>query len=369
MANLLIVPKGFLGDILLTSPVVEALKLSDPDCRITFLCSPKIAEFVRRDALVDDVIEIDREDSLSSWSAIGRCAAQLAERRFDRAYAFHQSPRTALLLYRAGISQRVGYSGALLSCLYTRTVTKNERRHEVLRNMQLVRGDLSAEIGAEVDTLALARCGPTQLSNFGRLRIPAEDTLKVSDRVRQICEEQKPFVLLAPGSQWETKRWHALGFHELAKMLMRSGFRVVVTGSPGDAEACVEVASGLNIANLCGKTSLDDLTALVRWSKSVICNDSMTLHIASALGVPTVVVFCATSSAFGFGPWKNRAVVVEKLDLFCKPCRRHGSRRCPTGTRACMTGVSAEEVFAAFQSLVSLREAASGGVGRLHVIE
>ena len=367
MSNLLVVPKGFLGDIILTTPTIEALKLSNPECRITFLCSPKIAELVRRDPLVDDVIEVERADHLSSWGAIGRFAAQLAERRFDRAYAFHQSPRTALLLYRARIRERVGYSGGLLSFLYTRKVTKTERLHEVIRNLELVRADLNEEVGREVDTLA--RTGPTHVSSFGRVRMPAEETLRISDLVRQICEDQKPFVLLAPGSQWETKRWHAQGFHELAKMLLRSGFRVVVTGAPSDAEACVEVASGLNVANLCGETTLDDLTALVRWSRGLVCNDSMTLHIASALGVPTVVVFCATSPAFGFGPWKNRAVVVEKRDLFCKPCRRHGSRSCPTGTRACMTGVAAEEVFAALQSLVSLRETAAGGQGRLHVIE
>ncbi len=366
MANVLVVPKGFLGDILLMSPAIEALKASDPEGRITVLCPPQVAEFVGRDPLVDDVIEIDRKRDLSGWGAIRRFAGTLAERGFDRAYAFHQSPRTALLLKKAGIPVRVGYSGGLLSFLYTRTVAKTERLHEVVRNLELVRDDLSEEVGAQVDLLA--RSGPTHAAAFGRLRIPAEDALQISDRVRQICEEQKPFVLLAPGSQWETKRWHAAGFHALAKRLMQEGFRVVITGALSDAEACVEVASGLNVANLCGETSLEDLTALVRWSKAVVCNDSMTMHIASALGVPTVVVFCATSPSFGFGPWKNRAVVVEKQGLFCKPCRRHGSRRCPTGTRACMTGVSAEEVFAGVQSLISVREA-SGGAGRLHVIE
>lgn len=366
MANILVVPKGFLGDILLMTPAIEALKASDPEGRLTVLCSPKIAEFVGRDPFVDDVIELDRKRDLSSLGGMKRLAAQLTDRKFDRAYAFHGSPRTAMLLRKAAIPERVGYSGGLLSFLYTRTVTKTEKLHEVVRNLELVRADVSDEVGGQVDVLA--RSGPTHASTFGRLRIPDEDPLRVSDRVRQICEEQKPFVLLAPGSQWETKRWHAAGFHELAKKLMQSGFRVVITGAPSDAEACVEVAAGLNVANLCGETTLEDLTALVRWSKALVCNDSMTLHIASALGVPTVVVFCATSPSFGFGPWKNRAVVVEKQGLFCKPCRRHGSRRCPTGTNACMTGVSADEVFAGLQSLISVRDA-SGGTGRLHVIE
>jgi len=365
VANILVVPKGFLGDILLTSPAVEALKRSNPDDTVTVLCDPKIADFVRRDPLVDDVIIFDRREH-RGWKSLKHYAASLADKKFDRAYSFHQSPRTALLLRLANIPERVGYCGSLLSILYTRRVPKPEKSHEVVRNLELVRADLNPEVREEVNRLA--RSGPSHVSAFGRLRVPPEDSLRVSDRVRQICEDQKPFVLLAPGSAWETKRWHAEGFRELAAKLMAEGYRIVLTGAPSDADACVDVAQGLNVANLCGETSMDDLMALVKWSKCVVCNDSMTMHIASALQVPTVVVFCATSPAFGFGPWRNRAVVVEKAGLFCKPCRRHGSRRCPTGTNACMTGVSADEVLAGVHSLMAARDMGAGA-GRLHVIE
>jgi heptosyltransferase-2 len=83
-----------------------------------------------------------------------------------------------------------------------------------------------------------------------------------------------------------------------------------------------------------------------------VCNDSVALHVGSALKVPTVAVFCATSPRFGFGPWRNRATVVEHSELSCKPCRRHGSPRCPTGTEACMRDVKAERVLAAASGLL-----------------
>lgn len=363
-ANILLVPKGFLGDVLLVSPVPEAIKLSDPDARITVLCSPKLAEFVARDARVDDVMVLDRSKECAGWKGLKSFARQVRERGFDRAYSFQQSPRTALLLWMAEVPERVGYAGSLLSFLYTRQVHKTARLHEVVRNLELIKDDLSGPVREEVEQLM--RFGPAHASSFGQLRVPPVDDLLVSDRVRQICEEQKPYVVLAPGSAWETKRWHAEGFREVAGKLMQQGYRVVLTGAPSDADVCVDVAQGLSVANLCGETSMDDLVALVKWSKAVVCNDSMALHIASALQVPTVVVFCATSPKFGFGPWKNRAVVVEKHDLFCKPCRRHGSRRCPTGTNACMTGVPAGEVLDALHSLLTVREASAG---RLHVVE
>jgi heptosyltransferase-2 len=364
--KILVIPKGFLGDVLLTSPVLEVLKASEPECKITVLCSPKLADYVSRDPLVDDIMVLDRSAEYRGWGGIKRFAQLIAERGFDCAYSFHQSPRTALLLWRAKVPVRVGYAGSLLSFLYTRRVHKTAKFHEVVRSLELVREDLNTETGEEVDRLA--KLGPSHVSEFGRLRVPPVDDLLVSDRVKQTYEDQKPYIVLAPGSAWETKRWYAEGYREVAQSLMQQGFRVVLTGAPSDADVCVDVAEGLSVANLCGETSMDDLVALVKWSRGVVCNDSMTLHIASALQVPTVVVFCATSPRFGFGPWKNRAVVVEKHDLFCKPCRRHGSHRCPTGTNACMTGVPSREVLEAFHSLLSVREGAAGP-GRLHVIE
>jgi len=80
-------------------------------------------------------------------------------------------------------------------------------------------------------------------------------------------------------------------------------------------------------------------------SRLVICNDSMALHMASAFKVPNVAVFCATSPEFGFGPWENpKSAVVQDDTLACKPCRRHGSNRCPNGTEACMT-IDAQKVI------------------------
>lgn len=92
--------------------------------------------------------------------------------------------------------------------------------------------------------------------------------------------------------------------------------------------------------------------AVMQKARLVVCNDSMSLHMASALKVPTVAIFCATSPTFGYGPWQNQAIVVERRDLACKPCRPHGSRRCPNGTEACMRGLAADEVISAVDRLL-----------------
>jgi len=87
-------------------------------------------------------------------------------------------------------------------------------------------------------------------------------------------------------------------------------------------------------------------------SHLLVCNDSMALHMGSALKTPTVVIFCATSPSFGFGPWKNpKAIIVEEHSLACKPCRRHGSMTCPESTNACMMLSSEPVIDACFKLL------------------
>ncbi len=353
--RVLVVPKGFIGDVVLTSPVFEALKRSAPDVHVTALVPPQFADYVRRDIYVDEVIPFDRRAEFSGFRGLRALAEQLRRHSFDVAYSFQRSPRTAMLLRFAGIEERVGLADSLLSFLLTRRIKTTKRNHEVLRNLEIVESDLATDVREEVRTLL--RGGPVPVSDLFSLRVPQVTLDEISAPLAGYLSIQRPYIVLSPGSAWETKRWRAQGFREVAVALVTRGYRVVVVGAPDDSNACAEVCRDLQleegaVTNMCGQTSLLELIYLIGRSRGMICNDSLALHLASASKVPTVAVFCATSPLFGFGPWKNRAVVVERTDLFCKPCRRHGSRRCPVGTNACMNGVGASEVLKAFDDLV-----------------
>ncbi len=359
--KILLIPKGFLGDILLTSPVLSALKKNSSGVSISVLCSPATAEIVRRDLLVDGVLVFDRRVSHRGWRGLREFAETIKEEGFDAAYSFQMSPRTAILLWMTGIKRRVSFEGSFSRFFYTNLVPRVARYHDVIRNLTLVREELDHATRADVEELAKDIGLDVPWSG---LRIPEIDEEELSDSVKQILAGKTPRVVLSPGSAWETKRWDAQGFRGVAQSLRMKGLDVVIVGAPADAEVCAEVVQGLDVSNLCGKTSLNELTALIRGSACLVCNDSLALHIGSAVQTPTVAIFCATSPRFGFGPWRNRAVVLEKSDLFCKPCRRHGSRGCPTGTRACMTGVSSSEVVCAVERFLgeSGRGSSSGGL-------
>ncbi len=346
-AHVLVVPKGFLGDILLTSPVIEVLKQCAAPPRISVLCSPSLAKLISQDPLVDNVIVFDRKGEHQGFKGLKLLARKLREERFDRVYSFHRSPRTSILLWWSRIKERIAYSDAFLGRLYSRRVRRSPVAHEVVRNLQLVVGDLQGDTRGNVEQLING--GAVEGGSFARLRVPEPSDEQLSTRVRElVLSDGPPYVVIAPGSAWETKQWSPDRFRELAAEIARRGTRVIITGAPSDRAACDAVAHGLPgslVCNLCGETNVLDIVRLVKGAQALVCNDSLALHIASAVQTPTVAVFCATSPAFGFGPWQNRAVVVEKQDLFCKPCRRHGSRQCPTGTRMCMTGVSSTQVL------------------------
>jgi heptosyltransferase II len=217
----------------------------------------------------------------------------------------------------------------------------------VLRNLALIEPDLDLRTRNELLRL---QGSPDADVSWANLTVPRPSRESLSSLAREVLSGA-PYDVIAPGSAWETKRWHAEGFREVARSLIAEGQRVVVVGASGDSTACEVVAREAGVLNLCGGTSLEDLVAIIAGASSVICNDSLALHIASAVRTPVAVVFCSTSPRFGFGPWRTPAAIVERRDLFCKPCRRHGSRRCPTGTNLCMTGVSSGEVLSALRGL------------------
>jgi heptosyltransferase-2 len=153
---------------------------------------------------------------------------------------------------------------------------------------------------------------------------------------------------------WATKRWHADGFAAVLRAFRDGGARVVLLGAPAEREIAEDVvrrAGGGGVV-LAGRTDVATLVAVIDRLAVLIANDSAPMHVACARQVPVVAVFCATTLALGYGPWGPRTAVVE-ADLACRPCGRHGGRRCPRGTDDCMRLVGAGAVLAAARALMA----------------
>jgi heptosyltransferase-2 len=239
------------------------------------------------------------------------------------------------MLWLSGIPHRTGFQQARGAFCYHVRQPRNPHQHDVQRNLSLLTNE------APHDAFETAI----------RLFPPPIDRLDPA--LVQHLRQSQPYVLLVPGSVWETKRWHWRHYRTVAKRLIEKGYHVMLMGAATDQALNHRVACGLDIIDLTGRTTVAEAMTMVQHAAGIVCNDSMALHLASAFRTPCVVVFCATSPSFGFGPWQNpNAVVMERNDLACKPCARHGGRQCPTGTRACMQDLPPEPVLAALQSVL-----------------
>jgi heptosyltransferase-2 len=330
--KILIVQTSFLGDTILSTPVIAGVKQIYPDAELWMMTTPLSTQLVFRDPLLAGVIAHDKRGKDAGLKGLFTMAGRIREMGFDLVYALHRSHRTSVLLWLAKVPMRIGFREAGFHFLHHQTFSRDPGDHDVLRNLSILKGWEE----------------PSRFNTDMRLFAPPVSQMGEAPRA---LLPDAPYAVLVPGSAWETKRWHAEGFRKTARYLGDRGYRVVLLGGPEDAAVNRRVADGLDVIDLAGKTSISDAMTIVQRAKLVVCNDSMSLHMASAFKIPTVVVFCATSPALGFGPWKNNARVVEKK-LACKPCGRHGGRRCPNGTEACMNEVAFDEVASAMDAVL-----------------
>jgi heptosyltransferase-2 len=334
--KILLVQTSFLGDTILSTPVISGIKKIYPDAELWMMTTPLSSSLVVRDPLLAGVLTYDKRGEDAGLSGLLRMKRRIREMRFDRVYSLHRSPRTSMLLWLCGIPVRIGFANAKLNFLYHEIRERNPRDHDVVRNLSL----LSGEVPLESLVVEL------------RLFPPLKNELD-NDIIRMLPQPGS-YVVLVPGSVWKTKMWHWKGYREVARFLLKQGFAVLLLGAPSDEEVNAMVAHRLEVLNLAGKTSVADMMYIIKNARLVVCNDSMALHVASAFKIPSVAIFCATSPQFGFYPWKNKAIVVEK-DLACKPCSRHGGKTCPTGTEACMNELSHVEVIRATEKLLDIQ--------------
>lgn len=339
--RILVAQSGFLGDVVLTTPLIAELRRRLAPASLSVLTTPQARPLLEHHPAVDHVLVDAKHTTGKGLWGLLHTARQLRREGFTLAAAPHKSFRTALLLALAGIPQRIGFRQSPGWFLYHRTAVRDQDRHEVERILCLLRA-----FGGEpedCDRQPFVACDAPA-------RARARELLQAAG-----IQDHDPVFIVCPGSVWPTKRWTVEGYAALVERLADHHGRVLICGGPDDApvaHAVHEQSHGKG-ANLVGQADLHTFIALVDRARLVISNDSAPMHIATARNVPVVAIFCATTPSLGYGPYSTHAVVVEQKDLFCRPCSRHGTPTCPRGTEDCMRLISVEEVLAAGQRLLA----------------
>ena len=336
----LVVQTSFLGDTVLTFPLLAEIKRRFPDSKLSVLCTPAGQELLSGHPAVDEIIVDDKKKHDRGWFGLWRKARLLGGKGFTMALCPHKSFRSGLLLFLARIPFRVGFAQSQSSFLFHVRVNRDAERHDVERTLSLLEG-----LGIPTEGCEHALDLP----------IKAEAREEVIHQFRSLgVDTSRMLVGLHPGSVWATKRWSAEGFARLIGMLKeRYPCEILLFGGPEDAAVIAkvqELCGGCGVS-LVDRISLRELPAALSLCRILITNDSGPMHIAVAEGVPVIAIFCATTPALGFYPYSSKAIVVGK-DLPCRPCSSHGGRRCPLGTEDCIRLIGAEHVYHAAAQLL-----------------
>lgn len=338
--NVLILQSSFLGDTVLTLPLISEVRRRFPVKKLTVLCLPLCGELLADHPAIDEIITEDKKISDRGWRGLRRTAARLKERKFSLALTPHKSLRSALILYFAEIPHRVGFRESSGWFLFHQRALRDSARHDVERNLSVLR------------PFGLL---PEHCQRSIELPVSTATQASLDRRLRALGVNDDDFIVgLNPGSVWPTKRWSAAGFAALIPML-RSKYdcKVLLFGAESDAGVVDDIqrrSNGLAV-NLVRQIELRELAAAISRCRVLITNDSAPMHIAVARRVPTVAVFCATTPELGFYPYTNDAIVVQK-NLSCRPCGSHGGLRCPLATEDCIREVSPEAVYRAVEKLL-----------------
>lgn len=323
----LVIQTAFIGDLLLTIPLLKSLRETDPNIKTVLLCRKEFGGFFIHHHLVDKIVEV-KKGANSNWGEVTR---ELLQYEFEKVISPHQSLRTAFLVFKLSAKEKIGFKKLWNFFAYNKRINWRKDLPEALRLLALVK-----EVNYPQNYLKMTTDIPEGTS------LELDGTSTARERI----------VFLAPGSVWATKMWPVEGFTQVAKWFLEKGYRVKVVGTNAESHLADIIVSSTNGSeNLCGKTSLPELYNLFRKGQLLVSNDSGAMHMATVAGLPVVAIFGPTVLDFGYRPWATKAAVVEK-QLSCRPCGLHGAQKCPIGTHECMRGISAQKVIDAAQSFL-----------------
>ena len=331
-------PSAF-GDVVQALPVLGPLRRRFPAARVSWVINKGLASLVDGHAGIDDLLTFDRKGGAGAW---WRLARTLRGRRFDLVFDLQGLLRTGVMTRATAAPVRVGLQtareGSHLACTTVLAGTGRDvpARLRYRKIVEAVGGD-PASSGAD-------------------LPLTPADRAWASERLRAL---PRPLLAVCPGARWETKRWPAAKFAALAGRAHRDlGAAAVLLGSPDERDICAEVEHRLAdrmpssaVLNLAGGTTLRQLAAVLEACTWAAANDSGPMHLADAVGTPTVGVFTCTSPFLSGPPPDRHELISTRLGCaagYHKTCPHAGAKH-----KACLAELDVERIWSALLRLVA----------------
>lgn len=335
--RVLIVRFGALGDVVLTLAAVRALKKAWPTAKIMYVTKAAYLPLVESDP------DIDLAMGLTTCESFLAFCRRLKTFAPDYVLDLHGKMRSRVLRLHFAKAKHVTWrKRPLLQGLGVR--------------LRLKTYQATMHIAARYHT-AVERLAQQTIPRQGLVLSVAENNTKAAAEYlkNQNIDLSKPIVGMAPGTLWPTKRWPIEQYADIAKKCIVKGFQVVLTGSTGEKEELQYLTSKApGTKDFSGQLGLGALAGIIQHCNVFVANDSGPMHMARALGVPTIALFGSTDP--GQFDFSGHQLMFKNLS--CSPCSLYGLKRCPQKHFRCLTDIEAQPVFEAVCELVQSKPCA-----------
>lgn len=349
--SILVVLPTWVGDFVMATPTLRAIRSRFPLAQITFLMESNLRDLVAGGDWMDTVVEWPESHRRRPWHREHRrVAATLRGRRLDWAILLSNTARSAIMAFMARAKHRIGYDREGRRWLLTSPLPVKNRKNRRFEPLPLVEyyADLAEMIGCDRPDDRLELFTTKACDRSVAARLSAEGVAS-----------RRPLVVISPGAKYgSAKCWMPERFAATAdRLIAQRDAAVCITCGPGEEPIARAIESSMErraVVMLDPPLTLGELKSLVKRSDLMVCNDAGPRHLAKAFGVPAVTVFGPTHPEWTATSHHNERIV--RIDVDCGPCQQ---RVCPLGHLKCMEGVSVDAVFAAASELLAGQTSAS----------
>jgi heptosyltransferase-2 len=338
--RLVIRTPNWVGDAVMSTPFLHAVRSNFPHAHITLLAKPWVAPVYENNPHIDGILTYNVKGRHRGLSGKFRLSKDLRKHDFDLALLLQNAFEAAFLVWLAGIPIRLGYDTDARSLLLTHPVHRHpslKRLHQIDYYLEILKG---AKLAANFSEMEIFISGPEKYQAIQRTRAGG-------------CSEKACVIGINPGAAYGTaKRWFADRFAELCIRLKSiPDVCFLIFGGPGEEELGKTIAGSVGDAciNLCGKTSLREAVSLIDQCRLFITNDSGLMHVAAALHIPQIAIFGSTDHTTT-SPRSHLSHII-RMPVACSPCMKPD---CPTDHR-CMNAVTVDHVLDLALELLSGR--------------
>ncbi len=338
MEKILVIQTAFIGDAILTLPMIQMLKRKYPESEIDVISIPATAEIFAASPSVKNVIILDKHGQHKRLNALLKFCKKIRGKNYSKLYSPHRSMRTALIVMQSGVKETYAFSNSSLKHVYKHIADYKHDEHEVQRNFDLINFEYGAQDWRVLPELTIPREAEEIVDNF----------FVNYELNNKVCA-------IAPGSVWNTKRYPEEYFEKVIEFFINNNMKVLLIGGDEDKSLCEEIAIKFNdgVISTAGKFTLLESIEILKRVKILVSNDSAPTHLGMCSNIPVLTLYCSTIADFGFYPYNNKSHYLSFDDLTCKPCGIHGYNECPLHTFDCGFNLSPGNVISNIKEILN----------------